>query len=171
MSGFARPRPPPSLAYSGHLPHFYGCNLESSRSYAATWSHSREWDECPMLSSLVHICAICYQQEAWPRSRSLRLWCPSAVVIINANSWGAKNSRDLAWCHHTTPRGCGKTSRAACIGPHIGYVQTGPYRMSDQAIERECVRPVKGVRGINGPKGATVILLAVARREQNALVL
>ena len=23
----------------------------------------------------------------------------------------------------------------------------GPYRMSDQAIERECVRPVKGVRG------------------------
>ena len=100
-----------------------------------------------MLSSLVHICAIYYQREAWPRRHSLGLWCPSAVVIINANSWWAKNSRDLAWCHHTTPRGCGKTSRAACIGPHIGCLQTGPYRMWDQAIERECVRPVKGVRG------------------------
>ena len=73
---FLAPTPRPSLAYPGHLPHFYGCNLESSRSYAATWNHSREWDECPMLSSLVHICAICYQREAWPRRMQSRAMMP-----------------------------------------------------------------------------------------------
>ena len=87
------------------------------------------------------------QREGWPRRRSLGYDARQLSLKSMQIREGPKIHGTLRKCNHTTPRGCGKTSRAACVGPHVGCGQPGPYPMLDQATEWECVRPVKGVRG------------------------